>query len=102
MFGFAVLVDVCLTGTLVTVLLRSRTGFKRCVHDYGGIGIAANRDNLAYRTDSLIEVLIVYAINTGAYPHLYGWIALTSGSGACFRSFDEVIEIRRGNADYCN
>ncbi|EIW52174.1 uncharacterized protein TRAVEDRAFT_32023 [Trametes versicolor FP-101664 SS1] len=52
MFGFAVLVDVCLTGTLVTVLLRSRTGFKR--------------------TDSLIEVLIVYAINTGLLTSIFG------------------------------
>lgn len=48
MFGFAVLVDVCLTGTLVTVLLRSRTGFKRCVHDHRGSGITANRDDLVY------------------------------------------------------
>ncbi|CDO70682.1 hypothetical protein BN946_scf184779.g5 [Trametes cinnabarina] len=28
-FGSAVLADVCLTGTLVTVLLRSKTGFRR-------------------------------------------------------------------------
>ncbi|KAI0628298.1 hypothetical protein C8Q77DRAFT_468050 [Trametes polyzona] len=52
MFGFAVFVDVCLTGTLVMVLLRSRTGFKR--------------------TDSLIEVLIVYSINTGLLTSIFG------------------------------
>lgn len=46
MFGFAVLVDVCLTGTLVTVLLRSRTGFKRCVYDRGDIVGAAHRDRV--------------------------------------------------------
>lgn len=48
MFGFAVLVDVCLTGTLVTVLLRSRTGFKRCVRAHGGSCVATHQDDLAY------------------------------------------------------
>ncbi|KAI0773043.1 hypothetical protein BD413DRAFT_310771 [Trametes elegans] len=51
-FGCAVLVDLCLTGTLVVVLLRSRTGFKR--------------------TDSLIEVLIIYSINTGLLTSIFG------------------------------
>ncbi|KAI8970734.1 hypothetical protein BD414DRAFT_232546 [Trametes punicea] len=51
-FGCAVLADVCLTGTLVTVLLRSRTGFRR--------------------TDSLIEVLIIYSINTGLLTSIFG------------------------------
>ena len=31
LFGCAVLVDVLLTGTLIVVLLRSRTGFRQCV-----------------------------------------------------------------------
>ncbi|KAI0350804.1 hypothetical protein OH77DRAFT_1007132 [Trametes cingulata] len=51
-FGCAVVVDLCLTGTLVIVLLRSRTGFKR--------------------TDSLIEVLIIYSINTGLLTSIFG------------------------------
>ncbi|KAI0367132.1 hypothetical protein BV20DRAFT_1055112 [Pilatotrama ljubarskyi] len=51
-FGCAVVVDMCLTGTLVVVLLRSRTGFKR--------------------TDSLIEVLIIYSINTGLLTSIFG------------------------------
>ncbi|KAI0326510.1 hypothetical protein GY45DRAFT_1328862 [Cubamyces sp. BRFM 1775] len=44
-FGCAVLAELFLTGTLIVVLLRSRTGFKR--------------------TDSTIDILIVYAVNTG-------------------------------------
>ncbi|KAI0773046.1 hypothetical protein BD413DRAFT_611970 [Trametes elegans] len=44
-YGFAVLTDVILTSALVFVLHRSRTGFKR--------------------TDSMIDVLIIYTINTG-------------------------------------
>ncbi|KAL7278349.1 hypothetical protein ACG7TL_008325 [Trametes sanguinea] len=51
-FGSAVLTDICLTGTLVIVLLRSRTGFRR--------------------TDSLIEVLIIYSINTGLLTSIFG------------------------------
>ncbi|KAI0364326.1 hypothetical protein BV20DRAFT_1057303 [Pilatotrama ljubarskyi] len=44
-FGFAVLVDSLLTGTLILVLRKSRTGFRK--------------------TDSLIGLMIVYAVNTG-------------------------------------
>ncbi|KAI0656142.1 hypothetical protein C8Q70DRAFT_393599 [Cubamyces menziesii] len=51
-FGCAVLADICLTGTLVVVLLRARTGFRR--------------------TDSLIEVLIIYSINTGLLTSIFG------------------------------
>ncbi|KAI9060717.1 hypothetical protein FKP32DRAFT_1678675 [Trametes sanguinea] len=52
--GCAVLCDVCLTGTLVTALVRSRTGSKR--------------------TDSLIEVLIIYSINTGLLTSIFGML----------------------------
>ncbi|KAL1949750.1 hypothetical protein VTO73DRAFT_8631 [Trametes versicolor] len=44
-FGCAVLIDSLLTGTLIFVLHKSRTGLKA--------------------TDSLIDVLIIYAVNTG-------------------------------------
>ncbi|KAI0636240.1 hypothetical protein C8Q77DRAFT_1155943 [Trametes polyzona] len=44
-YGCAVATDVLLTGALIRVLLRSRTGFKR--------------------TDSTLDMLIVYSINTG-------------------------------------
>ncbi|KAH9895561.1 hypothetical protein C8Q73DRAFT_789358 [Cubamyces lactineus] len=44
-FGCAALAELFLTGTLIVALLRSRTGFKR--------------------TDSTIEVLIIYSVNTG-------------------------------------
>ncbi|KAI0667846.1 hypothetical protein C8Q78DRAFT_1081729 [Trametes maxima] len=50
-FGMAVLVDTILTGVLITVLHRSRTGLKR--------------------TDSLIDLLIVYAINTGLLTGIF-------------------------------
>ncbi|KAI0353779.1 hypothetical protein OH77DRAFT_1427075 [Trametes cingulata] len=44
-FGVAVLVDSMLTGTLILALRTSRTGFRR--------------------TDSLIDLMIIYAVNTG-------------------------------------
>ncbi|KAH9902465.1 hypothetical protein C8Q73DRAFT_633999 [Cubamyces lactineus] len=44
-FGVAIVVDSVLTGTLITILHRSRTGIKR--------------------TDSMIDLLIVYSVNTG-------------------------------------
>ncbi|KAH9933595.1 uncharacterized protein BXZ73DRAFT_100977 [Epithele typhae] len=44
-FAFAVATDVMLTGSLIVFLNRSRTGFRR--------------------TDSLLNILIVYTINTG-------------------------------------
>ncbi|KAI0656129.1 hypothetical protein C8Q70DRAFT_393158 [Cubamyces menziesii] len=44
-FGSAALAEVFLTGMLIVTLLRSRTGFKR--------------------TDSTIEVLVIYSVNTG-------------------------------------
>ncbi|KAI0750443.1 hypothetical protein C8Q74DRAFT_1374030 [Fomes fomentarius] len=52
LFGCVVLVDLLLTGTLITVLLRSRTGFSR--------------------TDSTIEVLVIYTINTGLFTSIIG------------------------------
>ncbi|KAH9902450.1 hypothetical protein C8Q73DRAFT_785126 [Cubamyces lactineus] len=48
-YGCAVVTDVLLTGALIRVLLRSRTGFKR--------------------TDSTLDMLIVYSINTGESSH---------------------------------
>ncbi|KAI0750450.1 hypothetical protein C8Q74DRAFT_369862 [Fomes fomentarius] len=51
-YGAAVLIDILLTTTLITVLLKSRTGFRR--------------------TDSTIEVLILYSINTGLVTSIMG------------------------------
>ncbi|KAH9895563.1 hypothetical protein C8Q73DRAFT_789360 [Cubamyces lactineus] len=51
-FGCTVLADICLAGTLVVFLLRSRTGSRR--------------------TDSLIELLIIYSINTGVLTTIFG------------------------------
>lgn len=47
------------------------------------------------RTDSLIEVLIVYAINTGEYLHSPVWSGVHLLFRTCCRSPDEVIEIHR-------
>lgn len=52
LFGCAMLVDLLLTGTLIAILLRSRTGFSR--------------------TDSTIEVLVIYTINTGLLTSIVG------------------------------
>ncbi|KAI0353727.1 hypothetical protein OH77DRAFT_585870 [Trametes cingulata] len=51
-YGCAVATDVLLTGALIRVLLRSRTGFKR--------------------TDSTLDMLIVYSINTGLLTSVTG------------------------------
>ncbi|KAJ8456694.1 hypothetical protein ONZ51_g11971 [Trametes cubensis] len=48
-FTAALLIDILLSGTLIITLHRSRTGFKG--------------------TDSLIDVLIIYNINTGKSPN---------------------------------
>ncbi|KAI0326506.1 hypothetical protein GY45DRAFT_1373911 [Cubamyces sp. BRFM 1775] len=53
-FGCAVFADMFLTGALITVLWKSRTGFRR--------------------TDSLIEVLVVYSINTGLLTSIFGFL----------------------------
>ncbi|KAI0767391.1 hypothetical protein C8Q74DRAFT_1280112 [Fomes fomentarius] len=53
-YGVAVLVDILLTTTLIAVLLKSRTGFRR--------------------TDSAIEVLILYSINTGLLTSIVGLV----------------------------
>ncbi|KAI0361299.1 hypothetical protein OH77DRAFT_1417538 [Trametes cingulata] len=54
-YGCALACDVTLTGTLIFVLLRSRTGFKT--------------------TDNIIEVLILYMVNTGLLTGIISVIA---------------------------
>ncbi|KAI0636135.1 hypothetical protein C8Q77DRAFT_621556 [Trametes polyzona] len=54
-FGIAVVVETLLTGTLILVLQRSRTGFRR--------------------TDSLIDLLIIYAINTGLLTGIFSFLS---------------------------
>ncbi|KAH9902490.1 hypothetical protein C8Q73DRAFT_785159 [Cubamyces lactineus] len=53
-FGAAVVIDLLLTGTLI--ITKSRTGFKR--------------------TDSLIDVLIIYTINTGLLTGIFSVLSL--------------------------
>ncbi|KAI0325088.1 hypothetical protein GY45DRAFT_1375019 [Cubamyces sp. BRFM 1775] len=55
-FGAAVVIDLLLTGTLIITLQKSRTGFKR--------------------TDSLIDVLIIYTINTGLLTGIFSVLSL--------------------------
>ncbi|KAI0667833.1 hypothetical protein C8Q78DRAFT_951675, partial [Trametes maxima] len=55
-FGCAVGADLILTSTLICVLCRSRTGFKS--------------------TDSMIDVLIVYSINTGLITGIFSLLSL--------------------------
>ncbi|KAI0706343.1 hypothetical protein C8Q76DRAFT_800792 [Earliella scabrosa] len=55
-FGMAAAADVLLTTALIVVLRRSRTGFKR--------------------TDSLIDILIIYTINTGMLIGISNTISL--------------------------
>ncbi|KAI0656140.1 hypothetical protein C8Q70DRAFT_1057003 [Cubamyces menziesii] len=50
-FGCAAVAELFLTGTLIVALLRSRTGFKR--------------------TDSTIEILIIYSVNTGLLASIF-------------------------------
>ncbi|KAH9848450.1 hypothetical protein C2E23DRAFT_844072 [Lenzites betulinus] len=55
-FGCAVGVDLILTSSLISVLQRRRTGFKR--------------------TDSMIDILIVYTINTGLLTGIISTLSL--------------------------
>ncbi|KAI0330297.1 hypothetical protein GY45DRAFT_1434763 [Cubamyces sp. BRFM 1775] len=55
-FGAAVAIDFLLTGTLIIALHKSRTGFKR--------------------TDTLIDVLIIYTINTGLLTGILSVLSL--------------------------
>ncbi|TBU25290.1 hypothetical protein BD311DRAFT_507112 [Dichomitus squalens] len=52
LFSLAVVIDILLTSSLIFVLVRSRTGFNR--------------------TDSTIDVIVVYAINTGLLNSIVG------------------------------
>ncbi|KAJ8486821.1 hypothetical protein ONZ51_g4568 [Trametes cubensis] len=56
-FGVAIVVDSVLTGTLITILHRSRTGIKR--------------------TDSMIDLLIVYSVNTGLLTGIFNILTFT-------------------------
>ncbi|KAI0672062.1 hypothetical protein C8Q78DRAFT_722185 [Trametes maxima] len=58
-YGCDVGTDITLAGTLVSILLRSRTGFKK--------------------TDATIDVLILYAINTGMATSIFGVLILVFG-----------------------
>ncbi|KAI0353785.1 hypothetical protein OH77DRAFT_1427086 [Trametes cingulata] len=73
-FGVAVLVDFLLTGALIVVLQKSRTGFKR--------------------TDSLIDLLIIYAINTGLLTGIFSVLsfifAITSPSKLIYSAFNII------------
>ncbi|TBU52331.1 hypothetical protein BD310DRAFT_981947 [Dichomitus squalens] len=52
LFSLAVAIDILLTSSLIFVLVRSRTGFKR--------------------TDFTIDIIVVYAINTGLLTSIVG------------------------------
>ncbi|KAI0648821.1 hypothetical protein C8Q79DRAFT_475733 [Trametes meyenii] len=73
-FGAAVAVDSLLTGTLILVLQRSRTGFKK--------------------TDSLIDILIIYAINTGLVTGIFSLLsfifALISPNNLVYSAFNII------------
>ncbi|KAL1949755.1 hypothetical protein VTO73DRAFT_8636 [Trametes versicolor] len=73
-FGVAVLVDSLLTGTLILVLQKSRTGFRK--------------------TDSLIDVLIIYAVNTGLLTGIFSILsfifALVSPKELIYSAFNIV------------
>ena len=64
-YGLSVAIDSLMTGTLIAYLLRSRTGFTAYVLGLS-LDAALEIDNDFHRTDSLVQTLIVYTINTGA------------------------------------
>ncbi|KAH9902460.1 hypothetical protein C8Q73DRAFT_6190 [Cubamyces lactineus] len=73
-FGIVVLADVLLTGVLILTLNRSRTGFRR--------------------TDSMIDVLILYAMCTGLLTDIFSALififALVSPSNMIYIGCDSV------------
>ncbi|KAJ8495511.1 hypothetical protein ONZ51_g1670 [Trametes cubensis] len=77
-FGFILATDAILTGSLIYWLHRSRTGFQEYVPDHASItslyvGVRSSKQSCVSAhgarefgsTDSLLNVLIVYTINTG-------------------------------------
>ena len=64
-YGLSVAIDSLMTGTLIAYLLRSRTGFTAYALGLS-LDAALEIDNDFHRTDSLVQTLIVYTINTGA------------------------------------
>ena len=80
-FGFILATDAILTGSLIYWLHRSRTGFQEYVPDHASItslyvGVRSSKQSCVSAhgtrefgsTDSLLNVLIVYTINTGTPP----------------------------------
>lgn len=63
-YGLAGVTDVTLASTLVFVFHRSRTGSKRCVRSISDSDAHAEIRSLC-RTDSVLDTLIIYTINTG-------------------------------------
>lgn len=63
----AVLVDIVATSILTYYLRKSRTGFKRSVAISGLRLHILMAKAFTCRTDSIVDVLMVYAINTGMW-----------------------------------
>ncbi|KAI0326048.1 hypothetical protein GY45DRAFT_1374278 [Cubamyces sp. BRFM 1775] len=74
-FGVAIVVDSLLTGALVIVLHRSRTGIKRYIAFQPNVKQDTNSN--AYSTDSMIDLLIVYSVNTGLVTGIFNILTFT-------------------------
>lgn len=63
-FVFAVLADLVSTSSLTYYLRQSRTGFTKFVVPHSG---HLQLLIFLYRTDSMVDVLMLYTINTGIF-----------------------------------
>ena len=63
--GLRVATDIGLTAALIYYLQKSRTGFKRYAFP---MRIHAASHRYSCSTDTMIDVLIKYAVNTGVSP----------------------------------
>ncbi|KIM34900.1 hypothetical protein M413DRAFT_32922 [Hebeloma cylindrosporum] len=75
-FGCAVVADTLIAVSLCTLLVRSRTGFKRYGYSYTPIFIDLY---LSSSTDSIVTMLMAFTINTGLLTSL--------GAIACFVTY---------------
>ncbi|PIL32541.1 hypothetical protein GSI_05244 [Ganoderma sinense ZZ0214-1] len=101
--GIAALADTLLTTALIWSLHQSRTGIKRFDTPLDLLSLRAIIDLASFSTDSLIDVLIMYSINTGlatgvanilsfafaiAMPHnlIYAGIDIVATKSTSYRS----------------
>ncbi len=90
-YGCTFVADALQTGTLIYILLQSRTGFKRRVNLRARARYQSSLFNR--RTDNIVETLALYTTNTGMFSSLlgYGITHLNTDAGLLTRSVPNML-----------